>query len=127
MFLLNFKNIILYLMNNNQQKLSIDFYKDDVLTVAQNLLGKMFVFNDKRIGEKLSAKIVEVEAYDGKLDEAAHTYNGKTERNKIMFEAGGYLYVYFTYGKHFCANIVTGKEGEGTAVLLRGMEAVDGT
>ncbi len=114
-------------MNNNQQKLSIDFYKDDVLTVAQNLLGKMFVFNDKRIGEKLSAKIVEVEAYDGKLDEAAHTYNGKTERNKIMFEAGGYLYVYFTYGKHFCANIVTGKEGEGTAVLLRGMEAVDGT
>lgn len=113
-------------MNNDQQKLQIKFFRDDVLTVAKNLLGKIFVFNDKRIGKKLSAKIVEVEAYDGKVDEAAHTYNGKTERNKIMFEAGGSLYVYFTYGKHFCANIVTGKEGEGTAVLLRAMEAIEG-
>jgi DNA-3-methyladenine glycosylase len=111
-------------MNN---KLTKDFYTGNVLVVAKNLLGKIFVFNDKRIGKKLSAKIVEVEAYDGKVDEAAHTYNGKTERNKIMFEAGSYLYVYFTYGKYFCANIVTGKKGEGTAVLLRAMEANDAT
>ncbi|MCP5063061.1 MAG: DNA-3-methyladenine glycosylase [Ignavibacteriae bacterium] len=113
-------------MNNNQQKLPIEFYTNDSLVVAQNLLGKIFVFNNKKIGKKLSATIVDVEAYDGIVDEAAHTFNGKTRRNKIMFERGGYLYVYFTYGKHFCANIVTGKEGEGTAILLRGMEAIDG-
>ncbi len=75
---------------------------------------------------KLSAKIVEVEAYDGRIDEAAHTFNGKTERNKIMFEEGGFLYVYFTYGIHFCSNIVTGKKDEGTAVLLRAMEPISG-
>jgi DNA-3-methyladenine glycosylase len=108
------------------QKLERDFYIKDVLTVAKNLLGKIFVYNDKRINKILSAKIVEVEAYNGRTDEAAHTFNGKTERNKIMFEQGGYLYVYFTYGIHFCANVVTGKEGEGTAVLLRGMEPLDG-
>jgi len=113
-------------MSLKRQKLSIDFYTGELLIVAQQLLGKMFVFNNKNLGRKLSAKIVEVEAYNGNIDEAAHTFNGKTERNKIMFERGGYLYVYFTYGKHFCANIVTGKEEEGTAILLRGMEAIDG-
>ncbi len=107
-------------------KLTKDFYTQNVLVVAENLLGKIFVYENKNSGIKLSAKIVEVEAYDGKSDEAAHTYNGKTERNKIMFETGGYLYVYFTYGIHFCANIVTGTEGEGTAVLLRGMEVLEG-
>ena len=72
----------------------------------------------------LIGKIVEVEAYDGRIDQAAHTFIGKTNRNKIMFEGGGNLYVYFTYGMHHCANIVTGKLNEGTAVLLRAMEPV---
>ncbi|MBK7104253.1 MAG: DNA-3-methyladenine glycosylase [Ignavibacteriae bacterium] len=108
------------------QKLKKVFYKRDVLIVAKELLGKIFVFNDKRIGKKLLAKIVEVEAYDGNIDEAAHTFIGKTERNKIMFEEGGFLYVYFTYGKHFCANIVTGEKNHGTAILLRAMEPIDG-
>lgn len=108
-------------MNN---KLKKDFYKRNVLVVAKDLLGKVFVYNDKKSGVKLSGKIVEVEAYDGKTDEAAHTFNGQTERNKIMFEEGGYLYVYFTYGIHFCANIVTGEKDHGTAVLLRGMKPV---
>lgn len=109
-----------------KSKLSKDFYTRDVLIVAKDLLGKIFVFNDKRINKKLSAKIVEVEAYDGEVDEAAHTFIGKTDRNKIMFEEGGYLYVYFTYGVHFCANVVTGKKDHGTAVLLRAMEPIEG-
>jgi len=109
-----------------KSKLSKDFYTRDVLIVAKDLLGKIFVFNDKRINKKLSAKIVEVEAYDGEGDEAAHTFIGKTDRNKIMFEEGGYLYVYFTYGVHFCANVVTGKKDHGTAVLLRAMEPIEG-
>jgi DNA-3-methyladenine glycosylase len=107
-------------------KLKKDFYKKNVLLVAEDLLGKIFVYNDLNLEVKLSAKIVEVEAYDGKIDEAAHTFNGKTERNKIMFEEGGFLYVYFTYGIHFCANIVTGKKDHGTAVLLRAMEPISG-
>ncbi|MCB9220059.1 MAG: DNA-3-methyladenine glycosylase [Ignavibacteriales bacterium] len=106
------------------KKLKKDFYKRELLTVAKDLLGKIFVFDDKRIKKKLKAKIVEVEAYDGSIDEAAHTFIGKTERNKIMFEEGGFLYVYFTYGKHFCANVVTGNKDEGTAILLRAMEPI---
>ncbi len=108
------------------KKLEKNFYTRDVLIVAKELLGKIFVFQDKRINQNLSAKIVEVEAYDGKVDEASHTFNGKTERNKIMFEEGGYLYVYFNYGMHFCANVVTGKKDEGTAILLRAMEPILG-
>ena len=111
-------------MNN---KLKKDFYNRNVLIVAQELLGKIFVFKNKNSRNKLFAKIVEVEAYDGKLDEAAHTFNGKTERNKIMFEEGGFLYVYFTYGIHFCANVVAGKKGEGTGILMRAMEPISGT
>jgi DNA-3-methyladenine glycosylase len=107
-------------------KLKKEFYLRDVLVVAQELLGKIFIHEDKSSGQKLSARIVEVEAYDGKIDEAAHTFIGKTERNKIMFGQGGFLYVYFTYGKHFCANIVTGNKDHGTAVLLRGMEPISG-
>lgn len=110
-------------MNN---KLKKDFYTRNVLIVAKDLLGKIFVYQENENSEKLIAKIVEVEAYDGNIDEAAHTFIGKTERNKIMFEEGGFLYVYFTYGKHFCANIVTGVKDHGTAILLRGMEPISG-
>jgi DNA-3-methyladenine glycosylase len=88
------------------------------------LLGKILVKNDGKT--VFSGRIVEVEAYDGSMDEAAHTYIGKTKRNEIMFGVGGFLYVYFTYGAHFCSNVVTGKEGEGTAVLIRAVEPVDG-
>lgn len=105
-------------------KLPLEFYTRDVHTVAIELLGKLFV---RRIKEKfLIGKIVEVEAYDGRVDEAAHSFNGKTKRNEIMFQGGGRLYVYFTYGMHFCSNVVTGKFDEGTAVLLRGIEPIEG-
>ncbi len=105
-------------------KLKREFYKRDVLTVARDLLGKYLVKNSH--GKILSGKIVETEAYDGRIDKAAHTFSGKTERNYIMFNEGGYFYVYFTYGNHFCCNVVTGFEGEGTAVLIRAVEPVEG-
>ncbi len=103
-------------------KLEKDFYTRELLTVAKELLGKLFVkINDGKI---LAGKIVEVEAYHGSFDEAAHTFIGKTPRNQIMFEEGGFLYVYFTYGMYFCCNVVAGKKDEGAAVLLRAVEPV---
>lgn len=111
-------------MTANHKKLTKKFYTRDVHSVAKELLGKIFV---RKIGDKiLAGKIVEVEAYDGKIDEAAHSFNGKTKRNEVMFNGGGNLYVYFTYGMHFCCNTVTGEPGERTAILLRGLEPVEG-
>jgi len=106
------------------EKLPKKFYTRPVLTVAKELLGKIFVKKDKNL--LLAGRIVEVEAYDGSVDEAAHTYIGKTKRNEVMFNEGGYLYVYFTYGNHFCCNVVTGKKDEGSAVLIRAVEPLSG-
>lgn len=101
-----------------------EFYLQDPVKLAPKLLGKIFV---RKLGDiYLTGKIVEVEAYRGKDDEAAHTYNGKTKRNEVMFREGGFLYVYFTYGMHFCANIVCGKKNEGSAILIRAVEPIDG-
>lgn len=108
----------------SNKKLSKSFYRRELLDVAQELLGKIFVKVDGK--KHLSGKIVEVEAYHGDCDEAAHSFAGITQRTKIMFEAGGYLYVYFTYGVHHCCNVVTGKKGQGTAVLIRAVEPVTG-
>jgi DNA-3-methyladenine glycosylase len=68
---------------------------------------------------------VEVEAYTH-TDPASHAFGGKTKRNAVMFDGGGKLYVYFTYGMHFCANVVTGRQNVGEAVLIRGVEPVAG-
>jgi DNA-3-methyladenine glycosylase len=92
--------------------------------VAKDLLGKYLV---RRIQEKLLVgKIVEVEAYLGEKDPASHAYRGKTKRNEVMFKEGGHLYVYFTYGMHFCCNVVTEEPGKGRAVLLRAVEPIEG-
>ena len=111
-------------VNISNRKLKKSFYRRELLDVARDLLGKIIV---KSGGNKiLAGKIVEVEAYHGDSDKAAHSYGGITKRNEIMFEAGGYLYVYFTYGAHHCCNVVTGKKGQGTAVLIRAVEPVEG-
>jgi DNA-3-methyladenine glycosylase len=92
--------------------------------VAKDLLGKYLV---RRIQKKLLiGKIVEVEAYLGEKDPASHAYRGKTKRNEVMFREGGHLYVYFTYGMHFCSNVVTEEAGKGRAVLLRAVEPIEG-
>ncbi len=106
------------------KKLNRSFYITSAQKAARMLLGKIFVRIKE--GSILSGMITEVEAYDGSVDEAAHTFIGKTKRNEVMFGEGGVLYVYFTYGMHFCCNVVTGKEGEGCAVLLRGIEPLEG-
>lgn len=99
------------------------FLEEDVTNVAQKLLGCYLVRN---IGEHaVRAKIVETEAYD-QTDAASHSFNGRTARTDVMFGESGHLYVYFTYGMHYCCNVVTGKVGEGSAVLIRAIEPVEG-
>ncbi len=76
-------------------------------------------------GHVLRAKIVEVEAYN-QQDVASHSYKGITKRNSVMFDQAGIAYVYFTYGMHYCLNVVVGREGEGSAVLIRALEPLTG-
>lgn len=104
--------------------LTPEFYRRPTVTVARDLLGKVFV---RRAGrDVLSGRIVEVEAYHQDGDEAAHSYGGERGRNRVMFRDGGLLYVYFTYGMHFCMNVVTEREGTGAAVLIRALEPMEG-
>ncbi|MFH0735007.1 MAG: DNA-3-methyladenine glycosylase [bacterium] len=110
-------------MPSYYNKLPVEFYLRDCFVVAKELLGKTFV--KKENGQYLLGKIVEVEVYT--LDDpASHSFGGKKNKNAVMFEGGGKLYVYFTYGMYFCCNVVSGNYNEGTAILIRALEPLLG-
>ena len=102
------------------KKLSRSFLAGDPVSVAPKLLGKVL-----RRGA-VAGRIVEVEAYRGAVDAASHAFRGKTARNSTMFGPPGHLYVYFTYGMHYCANVVCWPEGRAGAVLLRALAPLSG-
>lgn len=105
-------------------KLEREFYLYDGLTVARELIGKKLVTN---LSEGLtSGIIVETEAYMGAIDAASHAYKGKTERTKIFYGAGGFVYVYLIYGMYLCTNVIANVENVPEAVLIRALEPVDG-
>ena len=96
----------------------------DSLQAAPALLGAIVTTTSPE--GTVSVRLTEVEAYRGEADPGSHAFRGRTARNASMFEAGGIIYVYFTYGMHHCANIVTGPQGLSRAVLMRGGEVVAG-
>jgi len=100
------------------------FFAESSLEVAPRLLGCVL---EHETGEGLVAvMLTEVEAYDGAADPASHAYRGRTGRNAVMFGEPGHAYVYFTYGMHFCVNLVCRPEGTASAVLLRAGRVIDG-
>ena len=104
------------------RKLPRSFYDRDTVEVAQALLGMHLVH--VVAGVERAGRIVEVEAYLGPHDLAAHSARGLTPRTRVMFGPPGHMYTYFVYGMHWCANVVTQSEGTASAVLLRALEPV---
>jgi DNA-3-methyladenine glycosylase len=105
-------------------RLSRDFFDRDTLIVARALLGRRLV----RVldGKRLSGRIVEAEAYVGEEDEASHASPGRTRRNAPMYGPPGHAYVYLIYGVYHCFNVVTEREGFPAAILIRGLEPLEG-
>jgi DNA-3-methyladenine glycosylase len=102
-----------------------EFYNRDSLIVARELLGKVLVHEIN--GQRISAKIVESEAYMGIADKAAHSYGGRrTPRVEVMYGGPGFSYVFIVYGMYYCFNIVTREEGNPQAVLIRAVEPIGG-
>jgi len=112
------------------QPLQRDFFARHPRRVARDLLGKVLVRsrNSKNgVGPVvLAARIVEVEAYLGENDPAAHAFAGKTARNSVLFGPPGYAYVYFVYGNHYCLNVSCQREGKAGCVLFRALEPLIG-
>ena len=104
------------------RKLPRAFYDRDTIVVAKELLGKNLVQVSR--GVERVGRIVEVEAYLGPHDLAAHSSRGRTERTRVMFGPPGHAYVYMIYGMYYCMNVVTEREGHASAVLLRAIEPV---
>jgi DNA-3-methyladenine glycosylase len=102
-----------------------DFLARPVLEVAPRLLGA--VLRSTTPAGVVAVRLTEVEAYDGPNDPGSHAYRGRTARNAVMFGPPGHLYVYFTYGMHFCMNVSAGPDGQPSAVLLRAGEIVEGS
>lgn len=108
----------------SESLLPLPFYSRDTITVAENLLGKVLVRTTDE-GSR-TGLVVETEAYRGRDDPASHSYLGLTKRNEVMFGRAGVAYVYFTYGNHYCLNVVTETEGTPGAVLIRAIEPLSG-
>lgn len=121
------KNIHLTRLTDvNMKKLEAGFYeRNDVVEIARDLIGKLLVTNFD--GILTSGRIVETEAYNGVVDKASHAYGGRrTKRTEVMFGAPGHAYVYLCYGIHHLFNVVTNNAGTPHAVLIRGIQPVDG-
>src|SRR5277367_1562926 len=103
---------------------SRSFYEHAPDIVARALLGKLIV--RERDGERLAGRIVEVEAYFGAEDPAAHSYVGRTARNAVLFGPPGVAYVYFIYGMYYCLNVSCEPDGQPGGVLIRALEPVEG-
>lgn len=101
-----------------------EFYDRDPRRVCRELLGKVLVRNEPR--QYLAGRIVEVEAYLGKNDGAAHSFAGKTARNAVLFGPPGYAYVYFIYGNHYCLNVSCLPDGVAGGILFRAVEPLVG-
>ena len=105
-------------------RLERDFYRQDGITLAKSLLGKIMVHNKNGIITK--CRITETEAYMGENDKASHAYNNlRSKRTETMFHDGGTAYVYMIYGMYYCMNVVANTDGIPEAVLIRGAEAAD--
>jgi DNA-3-methyladenine glycosylase len=102
------------------ERLTRAFFAEDVLDVAPALLGCTITHAG------VTVRLTEVEAYAGLVDPGSHAFRGPTPRTQVMFGPAGHLYIYFSYGMHWCTNVVSGPDGEASAVLLRAGEVVDG-
>ena len=108
------------------KKLDREFYNRDSILVAKELLGKVLVHEIG--GQRISAGIVEAEAYMGVEDKAAHSYGGRrTSRVEVMYGDPGFSYIFMIYGMHNCFNVVTSEKGTPQAVLIRAAEPLEGT
>lgn len=107
-------------------RLAADFYqREDTVQIAKDLLGKILITEFD--GQRTAGRIVETEAYKAPEDKACHAYlNRNTKRTKTMFLPGGVAYIYLCYGIHHLFNVVTGPEGSAHAVLIRGLEPIEG-
>ena len=114
------------ILNSIMDRLNYDFYKQDALTVAQRLLGKILVRRWED-GSETRYVITETEAYLGEEDLACHASKGRTKRTEVMYSKGGLVYVYLIYGMYWMLNVVTGTNNDPQAVLIRGIDKITGS